>query len=118
MSLWSWAVQAYARPGVAQACLQLQDAHRQSVPYLLWAAWAAQSGRLVTPHALKAAAALAVQWEGAAVAPLRSARRGLKAPLAGAAESEREALRETVKAAGRAPPAPPSAAVPRAAPPP
>jgi uncharacterized protein (TIGR02444 family) len=38
---WEWALDAYARPGVAEACLELQDVHGQNVPLLLWAAWAA-----------------------------------------------------------------------------
>ncbi|OZA82811.1 MAG: TIGR02444 family protein, partial [Caulobacter sp. 39-67-4] len=41
MTLWDWALQVYARQDVADACLSLQDAHGQNVPYLLWAAWAA-----------------------------------------------------------------------------
>ncbi len=43
--LWTWACAAYAAPGVAEACLSLQDYHEQNVPLLLWAAWTAATGR-------------------------------------------------------------------------
>ena len=29
---WAWALAAYARPGAAEACLELQDAFGQCVP--------------------------------------------------------------------------------------
>ena len=41
MGLWDWAVAAYGRPGVAPACLDLQDRFEQNVPLLLAAAWSA-----------------------------------------------------------------------------
>ncbi len=97
MNLWPWTLAAYARPGVSDACLDLQDGHRQSVPYLLWAAWAAIEGRPLSSAALEAAAALADRWDQVAVAPLRLARRGLKTPITGLADPPREQLREAVK---------------------
>ena len=58
MTFWPWALQAYARDGAAEACLQMQDRHGQSVPYLLWAAWAAQTGRALTGAQLRAGASM------------------------------------------------------------
>jgi uncharacterized protein (TIGR02444 family) len=81
---WDWAVAVYARPGVAEACLELQDTYRQNVPLLLWAAW--RGGDVA------AAAALARQWDGEVIAPLRGVRRRLKG------RSGAESLREQVKA--------------------
>jgi uncharacterized protein (TIGR02444 family) len=98
MKFWPWALAAYARPEAAQACLELQDGHRQSVPYLLWAAWAAQEGRPLPASALKLGASLADRWEQAAVAPLRQARRGLKSAFEGVSDPVREQLRAEVKA--------------------
>lgn len=98
MRLWPWALAAYGRPEVAAACLDLQDRGGQSVPYLLWAAWAAANGRALTPDILHRGAALAAAWEDAAVSPLREARRGMKSPLDGIADPERETLRAEVKA--------------------
>lgn len=94
MRLWDWAVQAYARPAVADACLALQDRHGQNVPYLLWAAWAGREDEAL----LQEAAQMAASWEAAAVGPLRQARRALKTPQPPVADAAREALREQVKA--------------------
>lgn len=95
MSLWDWAVAAYERPGVADACLDLQDAYGQNTCFLLWAAWsgAADSGLL------KHAAEIAQVWESEALEPLRRTRRALKSSLPPVADAAREALREQVKGA-------------------
>lgn len=94
MGIWDWALAVYGQEGVAAAALDLQDAHGQNVPFLLWAVHAetADAARLA------AGADLARRWEAAAVAPLRAARRALKPPLAGVAEADRLDLRESVKA--------------------
>lgn len=93
--LWDWSVRAYARPGVAEACLDLQDGYGQSVPFLLFAAW---SG-CAEPQVLTAAARIAEAWEEAAVEPLRAVRRVLKRSHPPIADAARLALRERVKAA-------------------
>jgi len=98
MRFWTWALEAYARPGAAQACLDLQDHHGQCVPYLLWAAWAAREGRALDRRVLEAGADLAARWEAAAVGPLRAARRSMKPEVSGIADAAREALRAEVKA--------------------
>ena len=95
---WTWALRAYARPGVAEACIDLQDRHGQNVPYLLWAAWTACEGRPLAPATLAAAADLATRWEAAAVAPLRTVRRELKPSMPGVSDEARETLRGEVKA--------------------
>ena len=95
MRLWDWALAAYARPGVADACLSLQDYHRQNVPLLLAAAWAADEGRTLD---LDGAAGLAAAWDDRAVLALRAARRGVQAALPGIDDASREALRTTIKA--------------------
>lgn len=95
MDLWSWAVSAYGREGVAQAALALQDDYGQCVPLLLWAAFA----RPAEPEMIARAVSLAQAWEAAVILPLRAARRGLKAELAGVEAPAREALRSRVKAA-------------------
>lgn len=94
-TLWDWAVAAYARPGVAGACLHLQDHHGQNVPLLLAAAWAAGAEqRLDVP----AAVALAYGWEHDVGGLMRAVRRNLKPARPGVADAAREALRRQVKA--------------------
>ncbi len=99
MSFWDWALEVYARDGVEAALLALQDGHGQCVDYLLWAAWAAHEGRPLEPVLLAQGAALARHWEAAATAPLRQARRGLKAAAPPVDDAARTALREQVRAA-------------------
>lgn len=92
--LWSWAVAAYARPGVAEACLALQDDHGQDVPLLLWAAWRGPADA----ETVEAACDTARSWRDAAIAPLRLVRRTLKKPVPDMEDAARLALREQVKA--------------------
>jgi uncharacterized protein (TIGR02444 family) len=94
MRLWQWALEVYARPSVAAACLSLQDDHGQNVPYLLWALWRAHEGRAADPVA---AAALVRRWEAEVGAPLRNARRALKPSWPQIADETREDFRATIK---------------------
>lgn len=98
MKLWDWAVAAYAAPDVADACLALQDHHEQNVPLLLWSTWVAATGRRPDAETIEAACDTARAWEGVAVAPLRSIRRTLKAPVPDIDDGPREAVRNRVKA--------------------
>lgn len=95
MRLWDWALKAYARQPVAEACLHLQDAHGQNVPYLLWAAWMAQEGRSAD---LKTAAGMMRAWDIEIGKPLRAVRRVLKAPRPSFDDAAKEALRDAIKA--------------------
>jgi len=97
-SLWDWARAAYAAPGVEAACLELQDAHGQNVPLLLWAAWTASMGVPCSQEDLEAACDTARAWDEAAVAPLRAVRRTLKAPLPDIDDQDRLSVRAQVKA--------------------
>jgi uncharacterized protein (TIGR02444 family) len=96
--LWDWAVAAYARPGVPELCLDLQDGHEQNVPLLLFAAWTAATGRDLSQDALEEACDIAVAWERNVVKPLRVVRRALKGRIPDMADPEREAVRDEIKA--------------------
>ena len=96
--LWEWAVQAYAADGVAEACLHLQDAAGQNVPLLLWAAWAARTGRRPDADTLEAACDIARAWQEAAIAPLRAVRRAMKGRNPDLEDVDRAAVRAQVKA--------------------
>jgi uncharacterized protein (TIGR02444 family) len=93
LGLWDWALRAYARQPVAEACLNLQDGHGQNVPYLLWAAWMAEQGRQAD---LKAAAGLMRRWDSEVGAPLRGVRRALKPPRPPVDDVAKEADRKSV----------------------
>ena len=98
MRLWDWAVAAYGADGVADACLELQDAAGQNVPLLLWAAWCAAEGRAPDEDALEAAGDTARAWQETAIAPLRAVRRALKPRAPDLDDEAREAVRAQVKA--------------------
>jgi uncharacterized protein (TIGR02444 family) len=94
VALWDWTLEAYARPGVPEACLSLQDQHGQNTSLLLWAVWA----EVADPALLARAADVARRWETLALSPLREVRRALKPAFADVADGPRTALREDVKA--------------------
>ena len=77
---WDWALEAYGRAGVSEACVELQDRHGQNVPLLLWAAWLAARGETASPDTLEAACDIARAWDETTVEPLRILRRRLKSP--------------------------------------
>lgn len=93
-SLWDWVLDAYARPGVPEACLRLQDEHRQNTSLLLWAIRARPSKAV-----LDEAARAARRWDETTLVPLRGVRRALKAPIPPVDDDARNGLREDVKAA-------------------
>jgi uncharacterized protein (TIGR02444 family) len=99
LSLWAFALAAWDRPGVSEACLQLQDQHGQCVCLLLWRTWAHLEGRMVSTVALAQAINLAGAQEQEVIAPLRAARRSIKASEP---PSRLEAAREAEIAAERA----------------
>lgn len=94
MAIWEWALEAYARPGVPEACLRLQDEYGQNVSLLLWAVHAETKDAAVLTQAAEAARA----WDAAALVPLRQVRRTLKAPLPPVDDGARLSFREEVKA--------------------
>ena len=98
MSLWDWAVKAYDKDGVAEACLQLQDYFEQNVCLLLWAAWCGETGRKPEDDDLEAACDIARAWQDTTIAPLRAVRRTLKKPVPDLETEAREAVRNRIKA--------------------
>lgn len=95
MGLWDWALDAYGREGVPEACLILQDAHGQNTSLLLWAVWAETADADLLARGAEAAR----RWDGLALQPLRAVRRALKPPVPGVEDAAREGLRDEVKAA-------------------
>ncbi len=98
MTLWEWSTRAWAEPGVEAACLDLQDAQGQNIPLLLWAAWAAATGRGVSEDDIEAACDTARVWQDAVVAPLRGVRRALKPRIPDFDDDDRAAVQAQVQA--------------------
>ena len=81
MSLWDFAVEAYAWPDVEAACLELQDRYGQSVPLLMWGLWVISQRHPLGPKAVRQGVNLARSWEQTVVGPLRQVRRTLKTSI-------------------------------------
>ena len=92
MAIWEWVLEAYARPGVPEATLKLQDAHGQNTSFLLWAVYAEAND----PGLLARGAEAARAWDATALKPLRDVRRALKSPLPPFDDDARLAFRKDV----------------------
>jgi uncharacterized protein (TIGR02444 family) len=76
---WDFSLALYARPGVAPACLALQERHGIDVNALMFCVWLAESGRGPAPReALDEAFAAVASWHRQVVRTLRPLRQRLK----------------------------------------
>lgn len=79
---WDYAVELYRRPGVEQACLDLQARHGLDVNIVLLCCWLGARGSAPAEDALGGIAAAAARWHTGFILPLRAIRRRVKAALA------------------------------------
>jgi uncharacterized protein (TIGR02444 family) len=75
---WRFSLGFYRQPGVADACIALQDGCGVDVNVLLFFLWLATAQRRVPPAAAQAVCAKAGPWRDDVVVPLRMLRRKLK----------------------------------------
>jgi len=75
---WTYSLRLYRRPGVAPACLSLQERLGLDVNVLLFCIWAASRGHRLPAKTMTLAAGLSLLWSTHVVRPLRHARRFLK----------------------------------------
>lgn len=92
--LWNFAVRLYARPGVEDACLSLQEAGGD-VCLLLAGAWLQRRGVPCRQTYLEALLALAAPWQREVVTPLCQLRRHWR--TSAEADGELASLRERIK---------------------
>lgn len=79
-AFWRFSLAIYACPGVAPACLVLQDEHSRDVNVMLFCCWLGASGRGRLDRAeLEAADRAVTGWRRGVVEPFRAARRAIKA---------------------------------------
>src|SRR5579862_3782619 len=92
---WRFSLALYGKPGVAPACLVLQDKFDRDVNLALYCCWLGASGRgRLSPEALTAADAAVAPWRHEIVENFRAARRAIKEQ----AVAETEALYAKAKA--------------------
>lgn len=91
---WRFSLDLYGRPGVAPACLRLQERLALDVNLLLFCCWAASLGRRLSVDDLRHAVAAVRSWHGDIVRPIRAVRRRLDRGFAESQAGEVEALRQ------------------------
>lgn len=96
---WDFSLATYARPGVPDACLTLQDGAGVDVNVLLFALFLGRSGRKLGPSDVRKIAQAIEPWRAGVVVALRQARRALKEPPPHFEGPLSEGLRKHVKAA-------------------
>ena len=96
---WAFALAIYAKPGVAEACLTLQNEAGVDVMLLLTTTFAAVKHRLLlTPDEIRALDEACRPWRVQIVWPLRTIRTGLKTGPRPAPGEATEPFRSQVKA--------------------
>jgi uncharacterized protein (TIGR02444 family) len=95
---WRFSLQFYRLPGVAEACIALQEESGVDVNLLLFLLWHARAGRILAVADVERLEAEIAPWRGATVVPLRAIRRALKAPPGLVEPGTAEAFRTRIKA--------------------
>lgn len=95
---WAFALRVYAEPGVAEACLHLQEQAGVDVMLLLTVGFACRRGILLSPSDISDMDANCRLWREQIVQPLRALRVALKSGPAPAPNAGTERLRSQIKA--------------------
>jgi len=97
-SLWDFALAFYARPQVADACLQLQDEYQANVCLIIGMHWLDVRQQHLKEEEFAVLKNHIKAWTQEMVVPLRSLRRRLKLPFENLAQDDaQEQLRAAVK---------------------
>jgi len=97
--LWIFMLAVYSRPGVAAACLRLQETHGLDVTLLLAVLYGGVTGHVPDERQILAFDHGCSAWRMTVVHPLRTARRAMKQHLWLEQQAQSQALRQRVKAA-------------------
>jgi uncharacterized protein (TIGR02444 family) len=95
---WRFSLGFYRQPGVAEACIALQEGSGVDVNLLLFLLWQAAHKRALSPSDVAALETKIAPWRDATVIPLRMVRRALKSPPALVAAANAELFRNRIKA--------------------
>lgn len=93
---WDFSLEAYARPGLSEACLALQEEFGVDVNMLLFCMWLARQGRTLDDAAAGRCVAITGPWQNGMVTPLRALRHACRDDGALAPEPFRESLRQEI----------------------
>jgi uncharacterized protein (TIGR02444 family) len=95
---WRFSLGFYRQPGVADACIALQDGCGVDVNVLLFFLWLAMARRRVSLVIAREVCATVASWRDDVVVPLRTVRRNLKGGSALVERSVHELFRIKIKA--------------------
>ena len=95
---WQFSVKFYAVPGVAEACIALQDKAGVDVNILFFLLWSATQKRALNAAEITAVEHAIGPWREMAVVPIRTIRRALKSPPGAIAPDTAEGFRTRIKA--------------------
>lgn len=90
---WDFSLALHARPGVADACLALQDRRDLDVNLLLFCCWQANRGIALSDDDVSAVVAATRDWQSRVVVPLR----GLRRHLGTLGRADADPLRQGIK---------------------
>jgi uncharacterized protein (TIGR02444 family) len=96
---WDFSIVLYRKPGVAEACIALQERLGIDVNLLLYFAWLGSEGRALSQSEAAAVVAHVTAWHDEVVRPLRALRTDLKGNTKGAPPPVAERLRAQIKSA-------------------
>jgi len=97
-AFWRFSLGFYRQPGVADACIALQDGCGVDVNVLLFFLWLATAKRGVPPAVAQSICATAGPWRDDVVVPLRTLRRRLKDGSSLVERNTAELFRTRIKA--------------------
>jgi uncharacterized protein (TIGR02444 family) len=95
---WRFSLGFYRQPGVAEACIALQEDAGVDVNLLLFLLWLASERRQLSAVEVAELESRIAAWRDTAVIPLRNLRRALKTPPPLIAAGNGEAFRTRIKA--------------------
>jgi uncharacterized protein (TIGR02444 family) len=95
---WKFSIKFYAVPGVAQACIDLQDEAKVDVNILFFLLWNATQGRAFKKADVGEVERMIGAWRDMAVVPIRNVRRALKSPPAVMPPEASKGFRTRIKA--------------------
>ena len=95
---WRFSLQFYRQPGVAEACIELQEQAGADVNLLLFLLWHAAQQRGLADAEIERLEQTIAPWRDRAVVPLRAIRRALKSPPGLVEPGAAELFRTRIKA--------------------
>lgn len=96
---WIFSLKVYAKPGVSQICLAVQDEYGGDVNLLLFCCWQGCMGHSLNKRFLRTAMGAIADWQLHVVQPLRLARRTINKEYPAMPVKRKTSLRKSIASA-------------------